>query len=182
MTGWWRRNRLALIALAVLILIAAATLIGVAWARYYLYQPTIPLDAGEDETVELADTTWGPVRAVDVTDIEELVAPSDARIIAVAVPVDPHGESPSCFSPTLVEQQTGRRWDEMTDDLGIPYSADEPTHCVKPLDDENGDPGPIVPYEIVVGYIVPEDAEGPFWVEVAEINSYPSFVRFSVEP
>ena len=72
MTGWWRRNRLALIALVVLILIAAATLIGVAWARYYLYQPTIPLDAGDGETVELADATWGPVRAVDVTDLSRL--------------------------------------------------------------------------------------------------------------
>lgn len=182
MTGWWRRNRLALIALAVLIPVATATLVGVAWSRYYLYQPTIPMDVDQGETAELADATWGPVRAVDVTDAEELTAPSDARVIAVAVPVDPHGESPSCFSPVLVEQDTGRRWEEMTTELGIPYSAEEPTNCTKPEDDENGDPGPVVPYEIIVGYIVPADAEGPFWVEVAEINSYPSFIRFSVEP
>lgn len=183
MTGWWRRNRLALIALAVLVPLATATLVGVAWSRYYLYEPTIPQDPGEDGTVELADTTWGPVRAKDLTDVGELLAPSDSRVIAVAVPVDPHGESPSCSSPTLVEQSTGRRWEEMTDELGVPSSADdESTFCMMPEDDENGDPGPVVPYEIVVGYIVPEDAAGPFWVEISVVDDLPSFIRFSVEP
>ncbi|WP_460796420.1 hypothetical protein [Microbacterium sp. GXF0217] len=182
MTGWWRRNRIALIALAVLIPVTTATLVGVAWSRYYLYEPTIPLAAGEDESLELADTTWGPVRAVDVTDVEELTAPSDARVIAVALPVDPHGESPSCFSPVLVEQDTGRRWQQMNNALSIPYSPDEHITCITPEEDENGEPGPVVPYEIIVGYIVPEDAAGLFWVEVGELDSYPSFLRFSVEP
>ncbi|WP_406248834.1 hypothetical protein ACI7YT_02455 [Microbacterium sp. M] len=182
MTGWWRRNRLALIALAVLVAVTTATLVGVAWSRYYLYEPTVPVNAAEGETAELADATWGPVRAVDITDVDELPAPSDARVIAVAVPVDPHGDSPSCFSPVLVEQDTGRRWGQMNTALGITDTYEEPSSCTTPEVDENGDPGPIVPYEIFVGYIVPADAEGPFWVEVAEINSYPSFIRFSVEP
>lgn len=182
MSGWWRRNRIALAALAVLLPITAATLVGVAWARYYAYEPTIPRDPGTDGTVELADADWGPVRAKDLTGGEGLIAPADSRVIGVAVPVDPHGEPPRCSSPTLVEQSTGRRWEHMTYDLGFEYSSDEHTFCASPEEDEDGEPLPLGPYEIVVGYIVPEDAEGPFWVEISEISSFPSFVRFSVEP
>ena len=137
MSGWWRRNRIALAALAVLLPITAATLVGVAWARYYAYEPTIPRDPGTDGTVELADADWGPVRAKDLTGGEGLIAPADSRVIGVAVPVDPHGEPPRCSSPTLVEQSTGRRWEHMTYDLGFEYSSDEHTFCASPEEDED---------------------------------------------
>src|SRR5690606_12493519 len=99
------------------------------------------------------------------------------RVVAVAIPVVPHGDAVHCTAPTLVEQSTGREWREMRSELGLPYDPAEPTSCVLP---EEGEPA--LPYELVVPFIVPDDAEGPFWVDIEPFEAIPEFVRFSVDP
>ncbi|UWF77305.1 MULTISPECIES: hypothetical protein [Microbacterium] len=38
------------------------------------------------------------------------------------------------------------------------------------------------PYQLVLPYVVPEDAEGPFWVDVEPLFAESRFVRFTVDP
>lgn len=176
MTGWWRRNAVALGAIAVLTPVTFGAIAWEGWQGYFLYQNSIPVDVAEDDSIDLADTTWGPIRASEITDTTGFTVPSDARVIAAAIPVDPHGELPGCFAPTLVQQSTGIRWPESRFQLGLLSSSEEPTSCV------TGDDVPTGPYELIVPFIVPDDAEGPFWVEVAPTPAVPSVIRFAIDP
>lgn len=119
-----------------------------------------------------------PVRSVESTDTVEYTVPDGVKVIAVAVPVDPGDEAPSRMAPQLVEQSTGRQWNEMRLELGIPYSREESASCVVPTDD---DPA-LDPYELILAFGVPDDAEGPFWVEVSPAESMPRLARFSIDP
>lgn len=176
--SWWRRNAIALGALVVLVPASVVIIAGHEWADYYLYRSTVPVDTRADGTIELGNATWGPVRSVEITDTSDYTVPTGVKVIAVAVPVTPGEEAPSCMSPQLVEQSTGRQWNEMRFELGIPYSLEESPSCAVPTDD---DPA-LDPYELIVAFGVPDDAEGPFWVEVSPAESMPRLARFSIDP
>lgn len=174
-TGWWRRNTAALIALGVLVPVSAVAIGWEGWQDYHLHRNTIPIDVEAGESVDLLETTWGPIRASEIADVTGLDAPSGAKVIAAAIPVDPHGDRPGCTAPTLVQQSTGIRWAQARGELGVGYSADEPTTCVTLEDAEQ-------PYQLIVPFVVPSDAEGPFWIEVAPLDAEPSVIRFEVDP
>lgn len=177
--SWWKRNALALGVLVLLLPASVVVIAGNEWADYYLYRSTVPVDAQEDGTVDLGSATWGPVRAVEITDTSAYTVPDGVKLIAVAVPVTPSGIiTPSCMSPQLVEQSTGRQWNEMRSQLGIPYSVDEQSACRVATE---GDPA-LEPYELILAFGVPDDAEGPFWVEVSPARSVPRLARFSIDP
>lgn len=175
MTGWWRSNAVALGALAVLIPVTFGAVVWDGWQDRNLFQNTIPVDVAAGDSLELVDASWGPIRASEIADTSGYDMPADARLIAAAIPVDPHGEPPYCIAPTLVQQSTGIRFPESRDALGVPWNSEEPTNCV------TGEEG-VDPYEMIVPFIVPSDAEGPFWVEVAPADAVPSVIRFSIEP
>lgn len=178
--SWWRRNALALGLVAVLV---PATFGGAAWWEWkYAYpdsgMPLWAVEAGASGTVDLAGATWGPVTAKVITDTSQLDMPKDARLIGVTVLVTPHGdEGPSCWSPELVEQSTGRAWQSSRGELGLLWNSDEPEDCVPTLDGETAKP-----YKLVLPYIVPDDAEGPFWVDIDPGTAKSKFVRFSIDP
>ncbi|MGL3150387.1 hypothetical protein ACSS7Z_08475 [Microbacterium sp. A82] len=176
MTGWWRRNAVALGALALLTPVTFGALTWDGWQNQNLFKNTIPIDVEDGDTVELLDTSWGPIRASEIADTSGFDMPADARIIAALIPVDPHGAGPSCTAPTLVQQSTGIRFPESRDEIGLGYSAEEPTTCV--TDGENR----VLPYEMIVPFVVPSDTEGPFWVEIASVDAVPSVIRFSIDP
>lgn len=178
-TGWWRRNLVALCALVLLIPASVVVIAGNEWADYYLYRSTLPVDAQDDGTIDLGNAVWGPVRSAEITDVSAFTVPADVKVIAVAVPVDPHDELPTCMSPMLVEQSTGRQWSEARSELGIPYSAEENATCRPAEDDESPS---LEPYELIVAFGVPDDAEGPFWVEVSPAEAMPRLARFSIDP
>jgi hypothetical protein len=172
--SWWRSNRLALIALAVL---APATVLGVGWHEWYQYygygaRPYIPVAVDDDESAELAGATWGPVRGGELDDITGLDVPAGATVIAVGVPVDPEAKGVGCMSPVLVDQQTGREWKSARSEIGLLSHPDEPEICVSDT---------AAPYELILPFVVPDDVEGPFWVDIAPYNAGGSFVRFSLE-
>lgn len=172
--SWWRSNRLALVALAVL---APATVLGLGWHEWYQYygygaRPFIPVTVAEDESAELAGATWGPVRGGELDDITGLDVPAGATVIAVGVPVDPEAEGVGCMSPVLVDQQTGREWQPARTEIGLSSHPDEPEICVS---------GTAAPYELILPFVVPDDVEGPFWVDIAPYRAGGSFVRFSLE-
>lgn len=173
--SWWRRNTLALVALVVLL---PATAIAVGWQEWYQFfgfgaRAVTPVVVVEDETTDLAGATWGPVRGGEIEDLAGLDVPPNTRLIAVGVPVDPDAEGIGCETPTLVEQSTGREWGPVRAEIGLDWSADEPETC---LSEQAG------AYEMIVPFVVPEDVDGPFWVDVRPYDAGGSFVRFEIEP
>ncbi|MGB4135581.1 MAG: hypothetical protein WA971_03390 [Microbacterium sp.] len=181
--GWWRRNALSLVAMAVLL---PATIGAISWQEFRFfhdYRPTEPVLPDAEGIVDLAGAEWGPVKAVVIEDTTGLTVPEGSKVIAVAVPVAPHplaaGTDPEkskvrCDAPQLVEQSTGRQWSQMLRELGFPYQADEPTDCVLQEGDD--------PFRILVPFVVPEDVEGPFWIDVPTTRAYPEFPRLPVDP
>lgn len=175
--SWFRRNGVALLVLAVLLPVTAVAIGWREWTATY-DAPTrrtqaVTPDGGD--TVELAGATWGPVTSGVFTAADGLPVPEGAKVIAVKVPVDVHDVEAGvgCTAPLLVEQSSGREWSEMSVALELEYDPDAPVTC---------DSTATEAYEMLVPYIVPEDAEGPFWVDVVPYVSAPVFARFSIDP
>lgn len=174
-TSWWRRNRLALIALAVL---APVTAVGIGWHEWHQYygfdaRPVAPIVVPEDDSAELAGATWGPVRGGEIDDLSGFDVPDDATVIAVGLPVSAGSEGVTCTTPVLVHQETGREWQTARSEIGLLSDPDEPETC---LASQKGD------YELIVPFVVPDDVKGPFWVDVWPQDAGRSFLRFPFEP
>ena len=197
--GWWKTNALALGALVVL-LPAGAVAIG--WNDWTAANSTAlnrvtPVIASAGETVELSGATWGPIRSASIDDTEGMTTPPNTRVIGVAIPVKPDpvdpgspGDPVKCDSPLIIEQSTGRQWNESSVELGFDYSSTEYSECDSTVTE---------PYEIIVPFAIPEDAEGPFWIDVVPYNGFGKdgelldpdeggtgidgrFVRFEIDP
>ncbi|QNA93652.1 hypothetical protein [Microbacterium sp. Se63.02b] len=155
-----------------------ATAVAVGWQEWYQYfgfaaRAVTPVVVAEGETTDLAGAGWGPVRGGEIEELSGLDVPPDTRLIAVGVPVDPDAEGIGCDTPTLVEQSTGREWSPVRAEIGLDWSADEPETC---LSEQDG------AYELIVPFVVPDEVEGPFWVDVRPYDAGGSFVRFEFEP
>ncbi|SDM16136.1 hypothetical protein [Microbacterium azadirachtae] len=178
--GWWRSNLLSLGVLAVLL---PATVLGIGWWKWdHAFpgsgQPVWAVEPGKSGTVELQGATWGPVRSKEVADTSGLDMPPNAKLILVGVPVDPTGDKgPGCWSPKLVQKSTGRVWLSARTELGLLWNDDEPEDCVPTLEGEKAER-----YELVLPYVVPDDVEGPFWVDLEPLSAKSKYVRFSIDP
>lgn len=173
--SWWRSNLVALVALVVLVPATATTVGYQEWYQHFGFgaRAVTAVMVPDDESVERLGATWGPLRGGEVQDLSGLDVPDDTRLLAVAVPVDASAEGIACETPKLVEQSTGREWRPVRLEIGLLSSSDEPERC---LSAESGE------YEMIVPFVVPDDAEGPFWVDVFLYDSGGEFLRFSFEP
>ena len=178
--GWWRRNA---VALGLLLVLLPATFLGIGWWQWkYTFpdsgQPLWALEPGKPGTVDLQGATWGPVQAKEITDTAGLDMPEDAKLILVGVTVTPTGDkAPGCGSPQLVEQRTGRAWESARTELGLLWNKDEPENCITSFDDDK-----TVPYKLILPFVVPEDATGPYWVDVQPYLAGSRYVRFRIDP
>jgi len=172
MTGWWRRNTIALGAAAVLLPATVLVVGGNEWLGYFSGRPVLAIDANAEGVVEHAGATWGPVKSAIAENTEGLTVPPGAQVIIAQIRVDPKSKPVTCLAPLLVEQSTGRQWSQMRLELGLPWDSAEPTECVGTSTDS---------YDIFVPFIVPADAEGPYWVEIDTFTN-PEFVRFTIDP
>lgn len=172
--SWWRRNRLALIALAILV---PGTAVGIGWHEWHQYygfeaRPFQPVVVEEEGTADLAGATWGPIRGGEIGDTSGLDVPDGATVIAVGIPVAAGTDGVRCDGPVLVDQATGREWRTARSEIGLLSDSAEPEFCLK---SQKGD------YELILPFVVPDDVEGPFWVDVWPQEAGGSFLRFTLE-
>ncbi|KJQ56121.1 hypothetical protein [Microbacterium sp. SA39] len=161
MTSWWRRQRVALIALAV----AVAAVIGV-----HVWFDVLP---GSDEprvieAQERSAVIAGQNLTVDSARWSEFEAPSGSRTLSIRVDSDGGPDATTCGLFTLAEAQGDRVWANARSALDVPYEAGE-SYCLE----ESG------PYAILAVFLLPDDAGGPFLLDIPGDDE---IARFVVEP
>lgn len=172
--GWWRLNRWSLPALAVLILATIGVIGGNEWNSYFSGRASIPVTVAAGGSAELAGTTWGPATAhrLDADETASLQPPSATRLLEVTVPVTPGATAVGCQRPVLRETDGAQRqWNDASGTLPRSAVNDQPSSC---LADATG------PYSIVVPFLLPENAEGPFVLDLAVTESLPRFLRLAL--
>jgi hypothetical protein len=167
-TGWWRRNAVALAAVAVL-LPATVAVVAVqegSGAGGASHEIVVPLG----ESIEYSEATVGPA---DAEFVDDPLAPRGTRVVRVTVEVVPDPAEPIACKKPLLREVSGlqREWEESSYELGRGY--EELTFCSS---DE------IAPYSLVLDYVVPDDADGPFTVDVDSVAGWPVLARLQVEP
>lgn len=164
--GWWRRNAVGLVALAILV---PTTLVGIGyqeWSVYYVgrYWQPVPVQPGE--TVEIHGASFGPAtiaRAPIEAGIEE---PPGTQALAVQVTLTP-GDGPlDCLPPTLVDLSTGDEWNRTYAPMG--WEGEQ--SCYEQA----------TPITLHIPYLVPVDA-GPFAVDVEFLHDGPEVPRLILD-
>ena len=171
MTGWWRKNAVALGALAVLIPAVVVSVAWNEWSEYDLNRASRPLAVAPGDSVEYGGATVGPATA---RFRDDPLAPQGSRVVSVKLRVEPGDPALVCLSPILREADgAARQWSAASYELDRGWDADRPTSCVAEA---------TAPYTMDIDYLVPLDASGPFTVELDSVDSWPEFVSAVVEP
>lgn len=173
--GWWRRNAWPLAACAVL-LPAVFGIIGWAeWDDYFSGHESRPITARPNASIDYAGASWGPAEIVELPPPEGYAPPAGSRILEVTVAVDPADDDPiGCLPPTLHEMGGAeRQWDERTYELGEGYEPGEWNSCAGSGTE---------PFAIVVPFVVPDDAVGPFALHIVVAERLPEYLRLPLGP
>ena len=171
--GWWRRNAWPLAALAVLLPAVFGVIGWAEWNDYFSGHPSRAVVAPPDEEYDYAGASWGPVRVDELPPPRGFQPPAGSRILEITVPVDA-SEEIRCLPPTLHEVGGAeRQWDERTFELGEAYDPDAWNSCAGSGTE---------PFTIVVPFVLPDDAVGPFALDVVVDGRLPEFLRLPVEP
>ncbi len=143
---WWRKNRLALGALAVLLPVTAGVMSWSAWSGYRENQPSVPVPVAGG-AVNYAGAIIGPAETTEL-DGADVGLPDNTRLLRVVLPVVPHDAAPAtCQAPELWDRGGERRWSEQSSLVGA-----EPVTRTVACTDELGS------YELTLDYVVPADA------------------------
>lgn len=169
--SWWKRNR---VPLAVVAILAPATIISVGWHEwidYFSGRPVFAEEPGSDGTLDYAGSEFGPVSAT-VLDPASLGAPATTKVVSVRMPVTPVDEvGASCLPPVLSEQGRKRQWNEQSHRLeGLGRLT------ISCQADATADP-----YIMDLHYVLPVDATGWFAIEVSSPNTLPGYASFPIE-
>ncbi len=169
--GWWRRNAVSLVAIAVLLPATVGVIAVNEWSESDSGRATKPLTVAAGETVTYGGATVGPAKAEFA---EDPLAPAGTRVVTATVLVTP-GDSPlSCTTPQLHEAgAAGRQWNEASLELERDFDADRHSFC---------DPEVPIRYSLTLDYLVPDDAAGPFVIAVESADELPEFVRLIIAP
>lgn len=162
MTSWWRRQRVALIAL----LVAAVAVVGV-----HVWFDVLPASTDDTSVVEARDGSAeiaGQSLALDSARWGEFDAPAGSRTLSIRIASGGGSAATSCGQFTIAEAEGDRVWSNARSVLDVPFEAGE-SYCHQ----ASG------PYAILAVFLLPDDAEGPF---VLEIPGDGEVARFPVEP
>jgi hypothetical protein len=169
--GWWRRNAVPLAAIAVLVPVTVGAVAVNEWSAHDVGHATKPITVENGDSTIYDGAQIGPAKA-DFTDVAG--APSGTRVVSATVLITPGEEPISCLAPTLRELDgAGRQWDEASFELDREYDAEAKTSCDSALP---------IRYSLTLDYLVPDDAAGPFAIELSSGDALPRFVSLVVEP
>ena len=169
--AWWRRNALWLALVAVLAPLTAGVIAVNEWSEWDLGHATKPITVAAGGSASYAGARFGPARAEFTTDP---AAPPGSRVVSVTVLVEPGDQPIICPTPVLRETGSARRqWDEASFELERDFDADRTTFCSA---EES------LRYSLTLDYLLPEDAAGPFAIELQSGDALPQFLSMIVEP
>lgn len=160
---WWRRQRIPLLALAV----AALAVVGV--QVWFTVSPALTRTAQTTQVVESdAEIAGQTIRMASVR-WDEFDAPSGSRTLSVRLGSDGGADAAACGPFVLTEPSSDRSWQESTSILDVPYDDGERS-CVAES----------APYDILTVFLVPDDADGPFFFDIRGPDKMTA--RFVIEP
>lgn len=162
MTSWWRRQRVAVTAL----LVAAVAVVAV-----HVWLDVLPTATGDPRTIEAVDGTAeiaGQTLSVGSARWDEFEAPGGSRTLSIRIDSGGGSEATTCGLFTLAEAEGDRVWSNARSALDVPFEAGE-SYC----QEASG------PYALLAVFVLPDDADGPF---VLEIPGDGEVARFPVEP
>lgn len=162
MTSWWRRQRVALVAL----LLAAMAVVGV-----HVWFDVLPASTDGTTVVEAregAAEIAGQSLALDSARWDEFDAPDGSRTLSIRLESGGGTDATTCGQFTLAEAEGDRVWSNARSVLDVPFDAGE-SYC----QEASG------PYGILAVFLLPDDAGGPFALEVPGDGEV---ARFDVEP
>lgn len=162
--SWLRRQRVALTAL----MFSAIAVAGV-----YLWLDIGPVAEAESVTItEAVDGTAevaGQELTLESARWDEFPAPDGARIVSVRLTASGGPDSTMCGQVTLTEVHGSRTWLDAGDLVDVPYEEGE-SYCLEES----------APYDIISVFAVPDDAAGPFYLDIAGEDDV--VTRFLVKP
>lgn len=160
--SWWREQRAALIAL---VIAAVAVVAATVWLDVVpSIRPTdrvIEADSSVDiagQTLSLGPSEWG-----------EFAAPEGSRSLSVRLTSTGGFDASVCGQATLTETDSSRTWVSSRSGLDVSYDEGE-SSCT--IESE--------PYRILLVFLVPDDADGPFRLDIE--GSDADVARFVIEP
>lgn len=169
--GWWRRNAVPLTAIAVLLPVTVGVVAVNEWSAWDQAHPSRPVTVEPGASASYGGALIGPATSSFTVDEE---APAGTRVVRANVLITPGDDPLSCGSPHLREAGgQGRQWNEASLELSSEIGDDRRTSCASDLP---------IRYSLTLSYLVPDDASGPFVIELESADEFPRFVRLVVEP
>lgn len=162
--SWWRSQRIALVAL--LVAAAAAFLVHL-WLD--VLNDPLPDEPTVVEAVDGRAEIAGHELELRAATRDAFDAPAGSHTVSVTLTAVPLAEPTGCGPLLLTEPSSGRAWIDASRDLDVPRDAGE-RYC---LDDESAS------YRILAVFLVPDDASGPFLLDVPDDDG---IARFSIAP
>lgn len=159
---WWRRQRLSLIALA----IAAVAMLGAT-----VWLDIVPSIRPTDRVIEAESTVdiAGQTLTLGPTEWGEFETPEDTRVLSIRLASSGGSDAALCGQAALTEIDRDRTWLSSRKDLDV-SSADGENSCLPES----------ASYRILLTFLLPDDAEGPFLLDIE--GSDDDLARFRIDP
>lgn len=170
--GWWRRNVVALVAVAVLAPVTGLVITANEWWAWNQAKPVFATTASPGEEIDYAGATWGPATATITAPGPDDDVPPGTQLVVIEVPVAPGADGTACLSPTLRELSgASRQWNEATSH--VDWDFELATFC---------DSEATGPFTLSLPFLLPADADGPLGVDIQIVDELPGFLRLVVVP
>lgn len=161
---WLRTHRLALTAL----MFCVAAVAGV-----HLWLDVMPIAERQEKTITVVEDDTIEIAGQELTledaRWDEYPSPDGTRVVSVHMRGSGGPDSTSCGRVTLSEVHGSRTWLDADDVIDVPYDAGA-AYCMNESE----------PYDIISVFLVPDDAEGPFFLDIDGEDR--AVTRFLIEP
>lgn len=160
--SWWRRQRRALIALA----IAAVAMLGAT-----VWLDILPSIRPTDRVIEAESTVdiAGQTLTLGPTEWDEFESPEGSQTLSVRLASTGGSTADRCGQTTLTEIDSARTWLSSRDDLDVSSDEGESSCVAEPAS-----------YRILLTFLLPDDADGPFLLDIEGSDN--DLARFHIDP